>query len=45
MGKQSNIKEVAVMEKYNVSKEEIEKYNKLDNVILGTKIIVPLKNE
>lgn len=34
-----------VMEKYNVSKEEIEKYNNLDNVILGTKIIVPLKNE
>lgn len=34
-----------VMEKYNVSKEELEKYNNLDNVILGTKIIVPVINE
>lgn len=34
-----------VMEKYNVSKEELEKYNSLDNVILGTKIIVPIINE
>lgn len=34
-----------VMEKYSVSKEELEKYNSLDNVILGTKIIVPLINE
>ena len=35
----------SVMEKYSVSKEELEKYNTLDNVILGTKIIVPLENE
>lgn len=34
-----------VMEKYSVSKEEIEKYNNLDNIILGTKIIVPVINE
>lgn len=34
-----------VMEKYNVSKEELEKYNSLDNVMMGTKIIVPLSNE
>lgn len=34
-----------IMEKYNVSKEELEKYNSLDNVILGTKIIVPIMNE
>lgn len=34
-----------VMEKYSVSKEELEKYNSLDNVILGTKIIVPVINE
>lgn len=34
-----------IMEKYNVSKEELEKYNSLDNVILGTKIIVPIMDE
>lgn len=34
-----------IIEKYNVSKEELEKYNSLDNVILGTKIIVPIMNE
>lgn len=34
-----------IIEKYNVSKEELEKYNSLDNVILGTKIIVPVMNE
>ena len=34
-----------VMEKYNVSKDELEKYNNLDNIILGTKVIVPLKDE
>lgn len=34
-----------IMEKYSVSKEELEKYNSLDNVILGTKIIVPIINE
>lgn len=34
-----------VMEKYNVSKEELEKYNCLDKIVLGTKIIVPLTNE
>lgn len=34
-----------IIEKYNVSKEELEKYNSLDNVVLGTKIIVPISNE
>ncbi len=34
-----------IIEKYNVSKEELEKYNSLDNVIMGSKIIVPLVNE
>lgn len=34
-----------IMEKYNVSKEELEKYNNLDNVILGTKIVVPVIDE
>lgn len=34
-----------VMEKYNVSKEELEKYNSLDNIIIGTKIVVPVINE
>lgn len=34
-----------IMEKYNVSKEELEKYNSLDNVMMGSKIIVPLANE
>lgn len=34
-----------IMEKYSVSKEEIEKYNNIQNVILGTKIIIPTKDE
>ena len=34
-----------IIEKYNVSKEELEKYNSLDNVGLGTKIIVPISSE
>lgn len=34
-----------IIEKYNVSKEELEKYNSLDNVGLGTKIIVPISGE
>lgn len=37
------IKEIE--EKYNISKEELEKYNVLDNIVLGTKIIIPLNNE
>ena len=34
-----------IIEKYSISKEELEKYNTLDNVMLGTKIIIPLKDE
>ncbi len=34
-----------VLEKYNITKEELEKYNALDNILLGSKIIVPLSNE
>ena len=34
-----------VMEKYNVTREELEKYNSLDNITIGTKIIVPVKDE
>ena len=34
-----------IIEKYNVSKEELEKYNSLDKVGLGTKIIVPISSE
>lgn len=35
----------SIIEKYNVSKEELEKYNNLDNIVLGTKIIIPISNE
>ncbi len=31
--------------KYNVTTEELEKYNTLDNIVLGTKIVIPLSNE
>lgn len=34
-----------VMDKYKVTKEELIKYNDIDNVMLGSKIIVPLINE
>lgn len=34
-----------IIEKYNTTKEELEKYNSLDNIILGSKIIVPVSNE
>ncbi len=30
---------------YNVTSEELEKYNSLENVTIGTKIIIPIKNE
>ena len=35
----------SIIEKYNVSKEELEKYNSLDNIVLGSKIIIPISNE
>lgn len=34
-----------IKEKYNVTTEELEKYNNLENVVLGTKIIIPVCNE
>lgn len=34
-----------IITKYNVSKEELEKYNDLNNIVLGTKIIIPISNE
>lgn len=34
-----------IAEKYSVTKEELEKYNTLDNVVIGSKIIIPMKNE
>ncbi len=34
-----------IKEKYNISTEELEKYNNLDNIILGTKLIIPVINE
>ena len=30
---------------YNVSNDELEKYNDLNNIVIGTKIIIPLNNE
>ncbi|MBQ3468800.1 MAG: LysM peptidoglycan-binding domain-containing protein [Bacilli bacterium] len=33
-----------IMEKYNVTKEELLKYNDLDNVSLNTKLIIPTTN-
>ncbi|MBQ9013320.1 MAG: hypothetical protein IJ094_07185 [Bacilli bacterium] len=30
---------------YNVNSEELEKYNDLNNIVIGTKIIIPLNNE
>lgn len=34
-----------VKELYGITKEELEKYNNLENIIQGSKIIVPLDNE
>ena len=34
-----------IKEKYKVPKEELEKYNDLNNIVLGSKIIVPLIEE
>ena len=35
----------SIMEKYNVTKEELQKYNDLDNVSLNSKLIIPTTNE
>lgn len=34
-----------LIEKYNTTKEELEDYNDLSNLTIGTKIIIPTKNE
>lgn len=34
-----------LIEKYNITKEELLKYNNLDNITIGSKIIVPIINE
>lgn len=34
-----------VKEMYNISKEELEKYNSLDKIVLGTKLIIPVLDE
>ena len=35
----------SMCKKYNVTKDEIEKYNDLENITLGSKIIIPYVNE
>ena len=32
-------------EKYNVTRDELSKYNDLNNVVIGSKIIIPINNE
>lgn len=34
-----------IIEKYNISKEELEEYNNLSEIKLGDKIIIPVSNE
>ncbi len=34
-----------IKEKYKISTEELEKYNSLDNIMIGTKLIIPAKDE
>lgn len=34
-----------IINMYNVKKEELEKYNNLDNIMIGTKIVIPINNE
>lgn len=34
-----------IIEKYEVKKEELLKYNDLENIMLGSKIIIPINNE
>lgn len=35
----------SIMEKYSVTKEELENYNDLSSIAVGSKIIIPLKND
>ena len=30
-----------IMDKYNITKDELKKYNDLENIIIGSKIIIP----
>ena len=34
-----------IMEKYNVTKEELAKYNDLDNITINSKLVIPSSNE
>ena len=34
-----------IVKKYETTKEELELYNDLSNVVLGTKLLIPCKNE
>jgi len=35
----------SIIEKYNTTLEELEKYNDLKNINIGTKLIIPISNE
>lgn len=35
----------SIIEKYSTTLEEVEKYNDISNINIGTKLIIPLKNE
>lgn len=34
-----------IMEKYSITKEELENYNDISSIAIGSKVIIPLKNE
>ena len=34
-----------IINKYNVDKEDIEKYNDINNIMIGSKIVIPANNE
>lgn len=34
-----------IKEMYNVTADELEKYNAIDNIVLGSKLIIPISNE
>lgn len=34
-----------ILDKYNISREELSNYNNLDNINLGTKLIIPCSND
>lgn len=35
----------SIMEKYDVSKDDLAMYNAIDNIMIGSKIIIPVNNE